>query len=115
MRILALTAALLALAASFAGRAAADPAKGYVINLSCGNGQKVDVVSISQASNDAFQVVASTSVVVLVGLTAYDLNGNLLASFLRPGHENQQLTSCAFVAPGFGYGTSVVLFTPVGA
>jgi hypothetical protein len=115
MRRLALIAAVLALAGSVAGTASADPAKGYVIHLSCNNGQSVDIVSIGQANNDAFQVVGSTSVVVLVGLTSYDLSGNLVLSFLRPGHQNQQLTKCNYIAPGFGYGTAEALFTPIGA
>jgi hypothetical protein len=107
--------ALLALAGSAAGGAAADPANGFVIHLSCSNGKTVDMVSIAQAQNTGFQVVGSTSVVVVVGLTGYDLNGDLVVDYLRPGHQNQQLTACTFVAPGFGSGTAEVLYTPIGA
>lgn len=114
MQRFVLILAVLALAGAVAGGASADPAKGYVIHLRCDNGEAVDIVSIGQANNNAFQVVGDTSVSVLVGLTAYDLNGDLIVTFLRPGHENQQLTHCDFVAPGFGFGTSEVLFTPMG-
>ena len=113
-RRLAILLGALTLAVAAAASAAADPSNGaFVIDLAC-NGESLTVVSIGQAHNAAFQVVGSTSVAVLVGLTAYDTEGNLVIQFLKPGHQHQQLTTCDFVGPGSGFGTAVILFTPAG-